>query len=113
MWPPVTLNAVPTTPGWVMVPIEFGEPSPQSIVAVKSPIGAVRLASVKVPTTVAAGSATPVFGAGAKATGAPAASAASAMTAVEAPEAVIGVGGKLSLSVTETNTWYVPSSGSV
>ena len=34
------------------VPMLFGEPSPQSMVAVKSVVGAAGLASVKVPTTV-------------------------------------------------------------
>ena len=67
------------------------------------------LASVKVPTTVAAGSATPVLGVSRVA--APAVSAASAITATEAPAVVIGVA--LASSVTDTSTWYVPSSGSV
>lgn len=32
------MKAVPGPPGWEMVPTEFGEWSPQSMVAVKSPI---------------------------------------------------------------------------
>ena len=41
----------------------------------------------------------------------PAVSGASAMTADEAPSTVIGVAPPL--SVTDTTTWYVPSSGNV
>ena len=44
-----------------MVPWVMGVPSPQEIVAVKSLIGAVGLASMKVPTTVVAGSDWPVL----------------------------------------------------
>ena len=44
-----------------MMPWVIGVPSPQEIVAVKSLIGAMGLASVKVPTTVVAGSDWPVL----------------------------------------------------
>ena len=44
------------------MPIEVGEPSPQSMTAVKSAIVDVGLASVKEPATVELGNATPVFG---------------------------------------------------
>ncbi len=46
VWEPETTNAVPTPPGWLMVPADGDVPSPQSIMAVKSLIGAVGLASV-------------------------------------------------------------------
>ena len=69
-------------------PVLCGDPSPQSMLAVKSAVVANVLASVKVPTTVEAGSATPVLGVSRVA--APAVSAASAMvadpaTTVDAP----------------------------
>ena len=43
---PLTMNAVPTPPGWLTVPAVIGVPSPQSMMAVKSAMVAVGLASV-------------------------------------------------------------------
>ena len=95
---PATSNAVPAPPGWVILPADAAVPSPQRIVAVKSPVVAVGLASVKLPTPIPL-SAMPVLPD--CDTVAPAVSAASAMTAKLAPETVIG---RL-LWVTETTTW--------
>ena len=81
------------------MPTEFGEPSPQSMVAVKSLAGAPGLASVKLAMPPANDS--PV--AAGKSTAGPGVSAASAMTAKERPETVIGVAP--SPSVTSTSTW--------
>ena len=78
------------------------------MVPVKSAVVATGLPSVKLPTPTPT-SATPVFPV--CSTVAPAVSGASAMVAVEAPETVIGV--VPPLSVTDTTTWYVPSSGRV
>ena len=76
------------------VPVLRGEPSPQSMVAVKSAVVAKVLASVKVATTVVLGSAMPVLGVSRVA--APAVSAASAMmldpaTMVAAPPSSVTV----------------------
>ena len=92
-----------------MVPSEFGEPSPQSMTAEKSAgEDVVVSASVKLAARV---NGTPVFGdAGVKVT-VPAVSLASAITANDVPVTVIGV--TTPVSVTDTTTWYVPSSGSV
>jgi hypothetical protein len=50
------MKAVPTPPGWLMVPATVEVPSPQLMEAVKSEMGATGLESVKVPTSTA-----PVF----------------------------------------------------
>ena len=65
-----------------MVPTEFGDPSPQSIVAVKSLIVAPGLASVKLPTTVVLARRRRCW---AQEGREPAVSGASAMTAVDVP----------------------------
>ena len=104
MWLPSTVK-VPPDP--VIVPTEFGEPSPQSMMAVKS---AGTLNGVGVGES-ADGAAEEHAGIQRRDQRARLRRSAAhpAMTASEAPSTVIGVAP--ALSVTNTSTWYVPDSG--